>query len=252
VPITYLALFENWPGDLRKSYKWNIPELATTGAEYQQLLNRHALEAGPIEEGFTRDYQDRFSAVARQFALHIRENKWTKTRYQIFFNDKYYYKDPSRGSTGGSRGGRADAVSWWLLDEPNHHDDYRALSFFGWLGKRSLKDFPDVPMIFRADVSYVDYARDQLADQLDLDCTSDHFFQKNRTMMDNRNRARTIRGKPMSGCGRGAGGPGWPAPTASCHGTRFGAWKPGTAPNRSPSSTSARSSASTRPSTACG
>jgi hypothetical protein len=188
VPITYLALFENWPGDLRKSYKWDIPEVAKTGAEYQQLLNRHALEAGPIEEGFTRDYQDRFSAVARQFAEHIRENKWTRTRYQIFFNDKYYYKDLSGSSTGSPRRARADAVSWWLLDEPNHHDDYRALSFFGWLGKRSLKDFPDVPMVFRADISYVDYVRDQLTDQIDIDCTSDHFFMKNRVMMDNRNR----------------------------------------------------------------
>jgi hypothetical protein len=101
--------------------------------------------------------------------------------YQIFFNDKYYYKQPTRGRT-------ANGVSWWLLDEPNHHDDYRALSFFGWLGKRSLKDYPDVPMVFRADISYVDFIRDQLAGQIDIDCTSQHFFTKNRYLMDNRNR----------------------------------------------------------------
>jgi hypothetical protein len=181
VPIIYLALFENWPGDLRQSYKWNIAEHPQSTSEYQQLIARHALASGPIEEGFPQDYQDRFSAVARQFAEHIRERNWKQTKYQIFFNDKYYYKDPSRSP--GTNG-----VSWWLLDEPNHHDDYRALSFFGWLGKRWLKDYPDVPMVFRADISYVEFIRDQLAGQLDIDCTSQHFFTKNRYLMDHRNR----------------------------------------------------------------
>ena len=181
VPIIYLAFFENWPGDLRKSYKWNIPEYPKTTAEYQQLIARHALSAGPIEEGFPQDYQDRFSAVAVEFAQHIREKNWKQTKYQIFFNDKYYYKDPKTSPA-------AHGVSWWLLDEPNHHDDYRALSFFGWLGKRWLKDYADVPMVFRADISYVDFIRDQLAGQLDIDCTSQHFFSKNRYLMDDRKR----------------------------------------------------------------
>ncbi len=181
VPTIYLALFENWPGDLRKQYKWNIPERPRTKDEYNKLIARHALECGPIDSGFPQDYQDRFSAVSRQFAQHFRERNWLKTQYQIFFNDKYYYKDPTRSPT-------ANAVSWWLLDEPNHHDDYRALSFFGWLGKRSLRDYPDVPMVFRADISYVDYIRDQLADQLDINCTSQHFWTKNRYLMDHRNR----------------------------------------------------------------
>jgi hypothetical protein len=181
VPIIYLALFENWPGDLRKTYKWNIPDHPQTTTEYQQLIARQGLAAGPIEEGFPQDYQDRFSAVAREFAGHIRRKNWKQTKYQIFFNDKYYYKDPARSP--GARG-----VSWWLLDEPNHHDDYRALSFFGWLGKRWLKDYADVPMVFRADISYVEFIRDQLAGQLDIDCTSQHFFTKNRYLMDDRKR----------------------------------------------------------------
>jgi hypothetical protein len=181
VPIIYLPLFENWPGDLRRTYKWNIPERPQTLAEYQQLITRHALASGPIEEGFPGDYQDRFSAVARQFAEHFRERNWKQTQYQIFFNDKYYYKDPTRSSG-------ASGVSWWLLDEPNHHDDYRALSFFGWLGKRWLKDYPDVPMVFRTDISYVDFIRDQIPDSIDIDCTSQHFFTKNRYLMDNRKR----------------------------------------------------------------
>ena len=179
VPIIYLPLFENWPGDLRKTYKWNIAEHPKTLAEYQQLIARHALASGPIDEGFPKDYQDRFSAVARQFAEHFRQSNWKQTRYQIFFNDKYYYKDPSRSP--GTNG-----VSWWLLDEPNHHDDYRALSFFGWLGKRWLTEYPDVPMVFRNDISYVEFIRSQIPGLIDIDCTSQHFFTKNRYLMDHR------------------------------------------------------------------
>jgi hypothetical protein len=43
-------------------------------------------------------------------------------------------------------------------------------------------------MVFRADISYVEFIRDQIADLIDIDCTSQHFFTKNRYLMDNRNR----------------------------------------------------------------
>jgi hypothetical protein len=181
VPTIYLALFENWPGDLRKSYRHNDYPAPKTTDEYKALITRHALEAGPIEESFTREYQERFSAVAREFAQHIRQRGWLRTKYQIFFNDKHFYKDPARSA-------RASGVSWWLLDEPNFLDDYRALSFFGYLAKRRLADYPDVPIIFRADISYVDFIRDLLAGQLDLNCTSRHFYTKNRYLMDHRDR----------------------------------------------------------------
>ena len=111
--------------------------------------------------------------MARQFAEHFRERRWLRTKYMVYFNDKYYYKDPARNP-------RASGVSWWLLDEPNHRDDYRAISFLAYLTKRWLKDYPDVPITLRTDISYVDFIRDLLVGQIDLDCTSQHFFTKNR------------------------------------------------------------------------
>lgn len=181
VPVTslYLSFHENWPGDLRSNYKWNNYPAPKTTEEYRHLIARHALEAGPIEEGFPEEYKDRFSAVAAEFARHFRERGWTQTRYQIYFNNKHYYKDPARGGRG---------VCWWLLDEPNHRDDIRALSFFGHLAKRWLRDYPDVPVIFRTDVSYIDFLRDLLAGQIDLNVTSKRLFSKNRLLMDNRDR----------------------------------------------------------------
>jgi hypothetical protein len=45
-----------------------------------------------------------------------------------------------------------------------------------------------VPIIWRTDISYVDFQRDLLAGQIDLNCTSKRFFTKNRYLMDNRDR----------------------------------------------------------------
>ncbi len=181
VPIThlYLNFHENWPADLRANYKWNNYPQPKTTEEYRQLIARHGLEAGPIEEGFPPDYQDRFTAVVRQFARHFRERGWTRTRYQIYFNNKHFYKDPARGGRG---------VSWWLLDEPNFRDDIRALSFFAWLAQRGLKDYPDVPILLRTDVSYIDFLRDLLAGQIDLNVTSKRFYSRNRFLLDHRDR----------------------------------------------------------------
>jgi hypothetical protein len=182
VPVTniYLPFFENWPGDLRKSYKYNNYPMAKTVDEYRQIMTQHAIDAAPIEEAFPQDYQDRFSTVVKQFAEHFRQRGWLRTKYMVYFNDKYYYKDPSQHA-------RPNGVSWWLLDEPNHRDDVRAISFFAWLTKRWLKD-PTVPITLRTDISYIDFIRDLLAGQIDLDCTSGHFLSKNRYLMDHRDR----------------------------------------------------------------
>ncbi|MFQ6047745.1 MAG: hypothetical protein ACE5K7_00090, partial [Phycisphaerae bacterium] len=84
------------------------------------------------------------------------------------------------------QGGRGS--SWWLLDEPNHRDDVRAISFFGYLLKRQLGAYRDVPIILRTDISRVFWIRDLLAGQIDLNCISRRFFDKNRYLLDNRDR----------------------------------------------------------------
>jgi hypothetical protein len=62
------------------------------------------------------------------------------------------------------------------------------MSFFAWLTKRWLGDHKDVPILLRTDISYIDFIRDLLAGQIDLDCTSGHFLSKNRYLMDHRDR----------------------------------------------------------------
>lgn len=181
VPVAaiYLPFFENWPGDLRRSYRHNNYPIASTEEEYLQIIARHGLEAAPVEESFSKEYQDRFSAVAAQFADHLRERNWNRTAYYAYFNDKYYYKRPVQGGKG---------ISWWLLDEPNHRDDVRAISFLAGLLKRGLATRPDAGIRLRTDISRVEWLRDLMPGQIDLNCVSRHFFDRNRYLLNDRRR----------------------------------------------------------------
>jgi hypothetical protein len=179
IPAMYLPFFENWPSDLRRGYKFSNYPIAKTEEEYTDIVRRHALEASPIEDAFTKEYQDRYSAVVEEFAKHIRQRGWKNSRYFVYFNNKYYWKRPSQGGQGSS---------WWLLDEPNHRDDVRANSFLAYLTKRNLGKYPDVPILLRTDISRVEWIRDLMAGQIDLNCISKRFFDKNRYLQDDRYR----------------------------------------------------------------
>jgi hypothetical protein len=179
VPAIYLPFFENWPGDLRKHYRFNDYPVAKTEEEFRDIVSRHALAAAPVEQSFSKEYQERFTAVAADFARHIRERGWMNTEYLVYFNNKYYYKRPSQGGRG---------VSWWLMDEPNHRDDIRAASFLATLLRRGLEKYPEVPIRYRTDISRVEWIRDLYAGQIDLNCISPHFYDKNRSLLTDRRR----------------------------------------------------------------
>lgn len=175
VEAMYLPMFEHWPGDLHKHYRADDPARPKTAAEYQALVNRHALTAGPMEGEFSTTYQDRFSAIVLEFARHIKPRGWNKhTKYLVYLNNKYYRKRPPRG----------DGISWWLLDEPNHRDDFRAINFFAWLTKRRLHEEPGSNILFRTDISRVDWMRDLLTGQVDLNVVSRRLHKKTRLLQD--------------------------------------------------------------------
>ena len=178
VPAIYIPFFENWPGEMRSGYRFNEYPPARTEEEYQQIVTHHALNAAPIEESFTAEYRERFSAVAAEFAAHLEQRKWTDTRYYVYLNNKYYRKRPPGGV----------GSSWWLLDEPNHRDDVRAISFFATLLERGLEKHPHTPIRLRTDISRVEWIRDLLAGQIDLNCISQRFFDKNRYLVNDRRR----------------------------------------------------------------
>lgn len=172
----YLPFSEGWPSDLRQHYRYQ-----PTTTEYPALIAEHALKAPPVEEAFDAQFQDEFRAVVKEFARHFREKGWSRTEFQFYLNDKYYFKDPQQGGRGSS---------WWLLDEPMHRDDWLALRFFGRMFKESVHEVlpqlgPRDPRLrFRADISRPQWQRDWLDGLVDLMCVSGEFYRKNELCLD--------------------------------------------------------------------
>jgi hypothetical protein len=172
IPVehAYLPFCEGWPADIRAHYHYT-PTVLT----YPGIIVEHALKAPTIEQAFDSTFKDEMEAIVRQFAEHFQQKGWTRTRFEFFMNDKYYFRDPKQGGRGSS---------WWLLDEPMNRDDWLALQFFGGLFKDALKSVawasgPRPQMIFRADVSRPQWQRDWLNGLVDLECVSGEFFSKN-------------------------------------------------------------------------
>lgn len=157
VPIThmYLPFHEDWPSDIRRYYRY-VP--STT--RYPDVIVEHALKAPPIEQAMDPAFAQEFKAVLDDFAQHILQKGWTRTRFQLYLNNKYYYRDAALGGRG---------TSWWLLDEPNHRDDWLALAYFARLLAEARKGWrTQVPIIFREDVSRPQWQRDTLDGLVDL------------------------------------------------------------------------------------
>ena len=150
----YLTLAEHYPTKMSDGYKWN-----------DSTWEDHWKVAGPIEEGFSPQYQEQWSAVAADFMKHFKEKNW-HTNFQIYLNDKYFYKQYDEKKKGPGTG-----VCFWLLDEPQHIDDFSALEFFGKLFRKAQAQAgPEAgkTILFRADVSRPQWGRDTLDRVVDL------------------------------------------------------------------------------------
>ena len=104
---------------------------------------------------------------------HFREKGWTDTTFQLYLNNKYYWRRPEQGGEGSS---------WWLLDEPFHRDDYLAIAFYGRLMEAGVRDAGDVRFQFRIDISRPEWQRGMLDGLTGLSCVSRAFFGKNRLL----------------------------------------------------------------------
>jgi hypothetical protein len=152
----YLMLSEHYPMSMAEGYKWN-------NATWEE----HWKTAGPIEEGFSQEYKDAWVAVAQDHLKHFKEKEY-QTAFQVYLNDKFYYKqykDDGHGHKGIGRG-----VCFWLLDEPMQIDDFTALGFFGKL-LRQAQAGDRQRLIFRVDVSRPQWGRDTLDRVVDLNDT---------------------------------------------------------------------------------
>jgi hypothetical protein len=157
----YLAFHENWPLPVEKWYQ-DYAKMKTR-LDFAQWAKKSRL----LDEAFSDEYKHAYADVARQFAEHLQQKGWTGTRYQVFGNNKYYFKIPYFASQLTAAG---NGSSFWLLDEPVDFDDYMANAFFLGLVQRGVKaaKAPDVKFAFRTDVSQPEMTRGLWNDVCDL------------------------------------------------------------------------------------
>lgn len=148
----YLPFMEAWPTPMSE-YRWNDVK-----------WEEHWHVAGPVREGFSATYRQQWVAVMRDFIAHVKEKKW-KTSFQVYLNDKYFYKQYDGKKKKHGRG-----TSFWLLDEPHHVDDFLALGFFGEL-IREAQGADRATVVHRVDVSRPQWGRDILDRVVDLNVT---------------------------------------------------------------------------------
>ncbi|HUU26603.1 MAG TPA: hypothetical protein VM123_02220 [archaeon] len=167
VPVMYLPFHENWPASLKKYYRFTPQDTSYIG-----MINEHALKAPPVEEAFDPAYEEAFVGVFRQFAEHFREKGWTRTEFQFYLNNKYYWKNKEPGR-------RGDGISWWLLDEPYHWDDFKALGYYGRLFMAAVGDVREVDFVYRLDISRPQLQFGLLDGLRSVTYSSAYFYEKN-------------------------------------------------------------------------
>jgi hypothetical protein len=175
----YLPFHENWPAGLAEHFKpWPPPK------DYQEFLKWTA-GLPPIDKCLgalpetkpspfahkTDTYGDTWQTAMCN--LGVFAGKFP-TRFQVYLNDKYNFRDPKQGGRG---------ISLWLLDEPLFSDDFLALQYFGRLTRpvaawaRGL-EAGSAKLQFRVDNSRPAQQRDFLDGVVDLNVCPDQLFAR--------------------------------------------------------------------------
>ena len=163
----YLPFHENWPARMSDHFRpWPPPK------DYQKLLLWLG-DLPAIEKCFDEDSRRAWLAVLKQFRDHLRAKKWTRTRCEVYLNNKYYFRQNA---------GRG--VSLWLLDEPMFTDDFLALAYFGRLTKAGGGD----PIRYRIDISRPTHQRSWLDGLVELNVCAGQLYGQRRQIAHRRRR----------------------------------------------------------------
>jgi hypothetical protein len=178
IPDLYTTFFESWPIHvLDEVYGFDAPSLAGQpgaygygGQYWEDLIDGTSTQqaqfwgaAPDVWRGFPDGYRVGVRNLVKEWFEHAQQQGWHRTRFQVYFNHKYYYKDP------------VDCAALWILEECVHGDDYRAVNFFHNIYQEgtALADAPDVQWHWRLDISTrfgQNYG--QLDNLIDLQCMS--------------------------------------------------------------------------------
>jgi len=177
VPIAhfYLPFHENYPAKIAKHYAKpeffrDEPKGPDGKFDYTAWKDYVAEHDVDIREAFDKTWHETAAAVAKQWREHLIEKGWTKTEFQIFCNNKHYFRNPKKGRN------YYKATSLWTLDEPSYGRDFRALGYIYRVFRDVLAGDP-LNVVCRGDISRPQWQGDRLDGVSDLSVVSGAFYK---------------------------------------------------------------------------
>ncbi len=180
IPHFYLPFHENYPERIREHYAkpefFEDKPLNDNGVlDYAEWKDNLAANDVDIREAFDKTWQEGAVAVAKQYRDHFIDKGWTKTQFQIFCNDKHYFREPKTQNPN-EKGTYRFATSLWTLDEPSFGRDFRALGYIYGVFRKPLVGAP-LNVISRGDVSRPEWQGDRCDGSLDLAVVSSALYR---------------------------------------------------------------------------
>jgi hypothetical protein len=165
IPHWYLPFHENYPEKIREHYAkpefFEDKPLNENGVlDYAEWKDIIAASDVDIREAFDKTWQEGADTIARQYRDHFINKGWTKTQFQIFCNNKHYFREPKTQNPN-ENGGYKLATSLWTLDEPSFGRDFRALGYIYHVFTKPLVGAP-LDVVTRGDVSRPEWQGDRL------------------------------------------------------------------------------------------
>lgn len=140
-PMTIMDPTYGWDATGYGGEYWNsmVDYAAKTSHDYTTFFSTMP----DVFAGFTEGYKQAVRNVVADWCQHAHDKGWTRTNFETFFNDKYYYYS------------NGDCKALWLLEECEDADDFRAVGFFNQLYRegQAQSGVTDVPWHFRIDIS---------------------------------------------------------------------------------------------------
>lgn len=102
---------------------------------------KNTIPEGPGKDARLKEFEDTYRAVAQQYVGHFAERGWTKTHFEVYYNQK---SNPDRNRTP------------WKLDEPTDGPDYRGLRYLFNVSHWAFEgaDKKGVKVITRIDIGH--------------------------------------------------------------------------------------------------
>jgi hypothetical protein len=91
------------------------------------------MPSGPNSNGKLKEFEETNRVIAKAYIDHFAEKGWTKTRFEIYHNQKGDAKQKNRK-------GARNRIGSWALDEPVTKNDYAALQYLFNVNHWAFKD----------------------------------------------------------------------------------------------------------------